>query len=627
MNNAPGGEGLGGPPRVQVFVPVTDVPREFGLCLQSLAHHLPADCTVYVLDCGTPQGAVQSACDQLRDAPLDLKYFRSEDLSGFVGICNWGFETLWIPGNDLLLLDPRTEVTTGFLEEMRAVAHLHEKHGVVTPRSNQAALFSFPLSDDPEPSVSYELWLKIRDTLPRYQIVPVAGSFCMFIKSEVLQRFGLFDDIYSPCHEQENDFACRINRCGYSALVANRAYVFQRDSLSSESGHRTLASEHRAILNDRYPEFDRRMLDYVRFQVDPVETFAPLYVPHRPRVLYDLYHLPPQHSGTSDFALNLLRELDPLMSKEYDLYVGAGKEQNFFLTELRGYRLYDEASSAPTIFDLVYKPCQLFSWSEFARMNRLSPRVAFTLLDIIAIRCGYISRTGLPELFRQTVELSDLVFSISEFSRLDYDAYYSAESQMRVIYLGSQAHPTAGDSAQGEYILIMGNAYAHKGVLEAVRQLQGDWPIVVLGGGPQPAQPNVRWLASGKLTRRYMHELFVRARVVVYPSYYEGYGLPVADSLAFGKPVVALDTAVNREIAVKTGDRNLHLVPSAKEFRPVVRGLWDEPFIHPRLTPRRWSDTAGEYFSAFQQIIGTDIDIQKMRRRWETVRLIESLGH
>ena len=514
-------------------------------------------------------------------------------------------------GNDLLLLDPDWEVTAGFLEEMAAVLHLHERHAVVTPRTNSAAFFGLGLHD---------VWLKMRASLPRYQIVPAAGPFCMLIKSEVLERFGLFDNSFASANDQAHDFTCRINRCGFSALAANRAFVSYREP--------PFASEYlrSAVLTERYPEFDRRIAEYASFQIDPLETFPALYAPHKPRILYDLYHLAPQHSGTSDFALNLLREIAPLISEEYDLYVGAGEGQAFFLPELRGYRLHDEKSDPPMVFDLAYKPCHVFRWPEFARMNRLAPRVAFTFLDAIAIRCDYIGNAEVRAVVARTAELSDLVFTISEFSRSDFAAFYLVEAPMPVIYLGTHAQPSPREPALGEYLLIMGNALAHKGVPEAVAHLGGDWPIIVLGGEEKQPQANIRWQPSGNLSRRFMHDLLSKARVLVYPSYYEGYGLPVADALALGKPVIVLDTDVNREIARNTGDPNLHRVRSLKDLRAAVQRLWDEPPHPPNPHPRRWPETAHEYMAAFHELVRKDINVEKLRRRWETIRLVESTG-
>ena len=64
--------------------------------------------------------------------------------------------------------------------------------------------------------------------------------------------------------------------------------------------------------------------------------------------------------------------------------------RRFFGRELTGYRFYDE-TQAEMRFDLVYKPCQIFSWHDFYRMNKLGARIAYTHLDIIAARCSYLS--------------------------------------------------------------------------------------------------------------------------------------------------------------------------------------------------------------------------------------------
>jgi glycosyltransferase involved in cell wall biosynthesis len=526
----------------------------------------------------------------------------------------FGFSHLWQPGNDLLLLRPQTEVTAGFLEEMQSVLHLHERHAVVAPRTNGPSFLAFPPEDDVPASESYRLWQKLHDTLPRYYIAPAISNFCLLIKSEVLGRFGLSDLAFLV--DVENEFIRRINRFGYTTLAANWAYVFNAEVEPAPVD--TLA--------ERYPELERKISDFRTFQIDPIETFAILESPHRPRILYDLYHLPPQHSGTSDFALNLLRDLEPLASQEIDIYVGAGEDQAFFLTDLCGYRLHDEKSSLPMLFDLVYKPCQIFRWPEFARMNRLAPRIAFTLLDIIALRCDYIGNSSLPPIFQKSVELSDLVFTISESSRSDFAAFYSTDGSMPVISLASHARLFGGEETHGEHILIMGNALTHKGVPEAVRCLGDDFPLVVVGVETKSDRANVRWLASGQLSRRFMDDLFRDARIVVYPSYYEGYGLPVADALASGKPVIVLDTAINREMASITGAPHMHRISSLNELQSAVRRLWAEPPSPTHSSPRRWPEAAAEYLAAFRELLSKDIDLAKMRRRWETIRLIESLG-
>ena len=88
----------------------------------------------------------------------------------------------------------------------------------------------------------------------------------------------------------------------------------------------------------------------------------------------------------------------------------------------------------------------------------------------------------------------------------------------------------------GEYVLLMGNDYVHKGVRDADR-VPGHGLAVGCAGWQARARCPQTFAAWGaaKLTRQHLRELFADARVVVYPSHYEGFGLPVIDALALGK--------------------------------------------------------------------------------------------
>ena len=116
------------------------------------------------------------------------------------------------------------------------------------------------------------------------------------------------------------------------------------------------------------------------------------------------------------------------------------------------------------------------------------------------------------------------------------------------------------------------------------------------------------------------------ARVVVYPSHYEGFGLPVIDTLALGKPVVVLDSAVNRELASMLGDANFHRIGSMNDLRAIVEKLFRaEPAGQAiRKEPRRWRDAAQEYAQAFREMISRDFDLARMRARWELLRTLDS---
>ena len=613
--------------RITIVIPAYGAAEKLRICLESLQRRVPPGCPVYVLDDATPDDSIRDVCNEAQSNFPSLRYVRSERNRGFVASCNWAAENLRGTGDDLLLLNSDTSVTDGFLEEMSAVLHLHEKHGLVTPRSNSATIFSIPDTDEiTTPEESFRIWQEIKHLLPRYQVMPTAVGFCLLIKAEVLDRFGLFDDAYSPGYNEENDLACRINRYGYSAVAANHAFVCHYESSSFGSSRDALELRNRSTLLARYPEYERVVYEYGRYRQDPVEKFASLRIPHRPRLLYDLFHLPDAYTGTSDFGLNLLRALRFYLNEDWDVYVGLRVKQHYFDHELIGYKIYRDRSDDPMLFDLVFKPCQVFSWPEFYRMNRLAPRVSYVLQDIIAVRCEYLNSPHRDTLFRKTAQLSDAVFSISRFSRADFEAYYGVEQPMHIIYHGTNAGMTKREFVTGQYLLVMGNYFIHKGVTEALEQIGERWPTVVLGGEEPPVTgPNLKWMRSGGLSRSAMRSLLVNARMLVYPSYYEGFGLPVADALALGKPVAVLESSVNRELETLMANPNLHLVRTVQELPRVIAEYYEAGGTSaPDLHVRRWNDAAAEYAEHFREIGSRVINVGLLRERWQTLRELDA---
>jgi glycosyltransferase involved in cell wall biosynthesis len=225
------------------------------------------------------------------------------------------------------------------------------------------------------------------------------------------------------------------------------------------------------------------------------------------------------------------------------------------------------------------------------------------------------------------VELADSVFTISDFSRSDFNAFFRMDQPMRVIRLGTDYGLIADECQPGEYILVVGNNYAHKGLADALSHLDDEFPVVVLGGDENGYhRDNMRWLTSGQLTRKQMRELYYGAKILVYPSHYEGFGLPVLDALALGKPTIVLDTEVNRELEILVGDGNLRLIKSARQLRSTIGEIVEKERRLPGAPLRRWRDVAREYVAAFDAILTEEVKLSRLRSRWETIRLLKSIG-
>lgn len=111
------------------------------------------------------------------------------------------------------------------------------------------------------------------------------------------------------------------------------------------------------------------------------------------------------------------------------------------------------------------------------------------------------------------------------------------------------------------YLLFSGSLEPRKGIptlLQALRLLRADGvatPPVVLAGpagwGPPPdltGLPADAVLRTGPLPEAAVCGLTAGASALVYPSRYEGFGLPPLEALAAGTPVVCSDLPVLREV-------------------------------------------------------------------------------
>ena len=155
---------------------------------------------------------------------------------------------------------------------------------------------------------------------------------------------------------------------------------------------------------------------------------------------------------------------------------------------------------------------------------------------------------------------SEAVVAISESTREDVLAFYGVpERKLRVVFAGYDEHrfsPARPDPMNGlaPYALYVGNVMPHKNLarlVEAFAKLpcRRDVRLVLVGSGRPRHVAALRaaierlGVSAGVEWRPYaaideLVQLYRGARMLVMPSLYEGFGLPVLEAMACGVPVV-----------------------------------------------------------------------------------------
>jgi glycosyltransferase involved in cell wall biosynthesis len=158
------------------------------------------------------------------------------------------------------------------------------------------------------------------------------------------------------------------------------------------------------------------------------------------------------------------------------------------------------------------------------------------------------SRLAVP----RVVQEAKSVIAVSEFTRRELvELLRVPEEKIHVIpnAVGTPFGPD-GPKAEGDYVLAVGTLEPRKNLdrtVEAASRAGVELRVVGARGWGGVAATGATWL--GEVSDEELATLYRGARVVVYPSLYEGFGIPVLEAMACGTPVVTSAGGATEEVA------------------------------------------------------------------------------
>jgi glycosyltransferase involved in cell wall biosynthesis len=236
-------------------------------------------------------------------------------------------------------------------------------------------------------------------------------------------------------------------------------------------------------------------------------------------------------------------------------------------------------------------------------------------------------------LYEVLARQADLFHTVSHFSAERLAHYFPAiRSRIRVVHNAAPERFFGPVSPQGEefrerlglkdrpYILVPGGLHYRKNadaVLKAAAVLPGwlrDYQLVIAGHcDPHYVQPatacGASLLLTGFVDDEALCSLYTGARVVWFPSKYEGFGVPILEAMACGVPVVTSDVTAIPETA---GDAAILIEPEAVcRHLEALKMVCEDSRLRDCLIARgrarakqfTWSSSAAKLISHFRAVI------------------------
>lgn len=296
--------------------------------------------------------------------------------------------------------------------------------------------------------------------------------------------------------------------------------------------------------------------------------------------------------------------------------------------------------AVPVSYNAMFSLADVNVFFNFIVPPRVRGKVITVIYDMTYLRFPEtMNKSNLQRIrgdIARCVERSDKIITISEFSKREIQTLLQVpEEKIEIVYSAPSITTEVTTfqmlqkrlNVQQPYLLYMGTIEPRKNLVRLIQAF--DWlkketkipHQLVLAGGDGWKTEEIHRAAemaqfaneirfTGYLSSREKNTLYQNADLMVFPSLYEGFGMPPLEAMLFGCPTVCANTASLPEIAGEAAE-----LVDPLSVQAIADGIWhvlsDSGYRHALIAKGvqqaarfSWDQSAGKMFRICKEVLG-----------------------
>ena len=278
-----------------------------------------------------------------------------------------------------------------------------------------------------------------------------------------------------------------------------------------------------------------------------------------------------------------LAALLPFFIKEYKCTLFGNREQILKYAGDGNYNIIDCSIKTFSIKELLFFPanlrkqinsCDLYYTPYCNIPGGIKIPVFSTIHDVVFLDVpglsGKIGTIARKWFYSHAAKKSRIVFTVSNFSKSRIEQHLGIKSEKVITTYNALPQWFSKDVnkkiQKEDYMLFVGNIKKHKGLSTLLKALQivyskGLCPKLMIVGNSDnfrtgdndiwnqiSACPQGSVIFTGRISDSELKEVYAKAKVLIQPSLYEGFGMPPLEALSLETDVILSDIPVFKEI-------------------------------------------------------------------------------